>query len=359
MTLTITRLRQARTTPQADIDVAFTAIVAELTRRDFLGGLTASAALLGAAGCASNRRPTDNHPGSRTRDIATAYGTIKAPISPQRTVCVDTYTVAALLDVGYIPVGVGAGGAAQILAKYRGTYDAIKKVASADDQVDLEAIAALQPDLILGVDYSYISSLRKKLADIAPTAIFTWDSSGDWEKMVASASAAVDRSTAEGALASRYRSRTAAIRSQYAAVLKTARFDLVTAGGGQAYVWLPHSGVATVLTDAGVKLGAASTGTAVNAGRQDQAVGFKSLSYERLDALSDATAIITDAGANGRTDPDSAAMMRQPVFTRLPAAQSGNIAAFSNFFPFSYGQAIAALDELEPLLQRLQAGAGA
>ena len=39
------------------------------------------------------------------------------PANPKRVVCVDTYTVSALLDVGHTPVGVGDGGADVVLPK--------------------------------------------------------------------------------------------------------------------------------------------------------------------------------------------------------------------------------------------------
>jgi len=265
-------------------DAQFARIVDELTRRGFLGGITGTAALLGLSACAGGpaREPSAT---PTTQLIDTAYGAVAVPVNPTRVVCVDTYTVSALLDVGYTPVGAGDGGADFMLPKYRDSYDAIKKVASADQQVDVEAIAALRPDLILGVDYPYISDLRAKLGTIAPVAIFTWNTSGDWEHMAASATKAVGRTDAEADVERRYRQRAQEIRTTYAELLANSRFDLVTAGGGQAYVWLPASGAAMVLADAGVRFGGASSGVAIDAGADDLAVGFKAVSFELLGAL--------------------------------------------------------------------------
>ena len=345
--------------PDVDtIDAEFARIVAELTRRKFLGGVAGSAALLGLGACGPVRGDTSaSSSAPAVQSIDTAYGKVSVPLNPARVVCVDTYTVSALLDVGYTPVGVGDGGADFMLPEYRDAYAAIKKIASTDEQVDIEAITALHPDLILGVNYSYISDLRTKLAAIAPTAIFTWDSSGDWENMAASATAAVGRVSTEADLVSHYRKRAGEIKATYAEILASARIDLVTAGGGQAYVWLPASGVAAVLADAGVRLGAASTGASIGATADDLAVGFKAVSFELLGKLNDATAIVTTADADGKPDSDAAAMISQPVFAALPAAKARHVAAFVNFFPFSYGQALAALDELQTLLDGLRNGA--
>lgn len=340
------------------VDEEFAAIVDELTRRGLIAGGLGGAALLGLGACTDERSsaaPSSSEPTTRTID--TAYGPVQAPANPKRIVCVDTYTVSALLDVGVTPVGVGDGGADLMLAAYEPTYASIPKVASADDEISLEKIAALTPDLILGVDYPYIAKARTKLAAIAPTAIFTWDSSGDWAEMVRSAATAVGRAGQEGSLEAGYRARAAEIKKTYADVLAATTVELVTAGGGQAYVWLRGSGVAAVLTDAGVRLGSASQGPGVKATSDDQASGFKALSYEQLDVLSDATEIITLATPDGAIDPDSKAMTERPVFTRLPAAKAGHVDALVNFFPFSYGQAKAALDELAAVLDRLRTSA--
>ena len=321
-------------------------IIDELTRREFLGGATGTAALLGAAACNSSSTSSAPRPSSRTVD--TAHGKVTVPADPARIVCVDTYTVSALLDVGRTPVGVGGGAADLILPKYRRAYNAIDKVASASQQVDVEAIAALHPDLILGVDYPYIANLRAKLAKLAPVAIFTWRTSGDWASMAASASTAVGRSSQEAGLERRYRDRANGIKTRYADVLSRVRVDLVTAGGGQAYLWLPASGVATVLADAGVRFGDASAGKTASAA--DRAIGFRAISFERMDALADASVIITVAGPDGKPSADNAAMLRQPTFRTLHPA---SVSAITNFFPFSYGQALATLDELQTILAKL------
>ncbi|MGC4112274.1 MAG: ABC transporter substrate-binding protein [Nocardioides sp.] len=335
----------------SDINAGFAVIVAELTRRGLLaGGLATTALALGA--CADNDSSATTPSAPKTQTIPTAYGPVRAPAEPTRVVCVDTYTISALLDVGYTPIGVGDGGRVFMLARYGSTYDRLPKVASADDEINIEAVAALQPDLILGVNYPYIAKARSKLTSIAPTAVFTWDTSGDWRTMAAAATAAVSHASQENALQARYRERADQIKTTYADVLATTKVDLVTGGGGQAYVWLPGSGVAGVLKDAGVRLARASAGPGVHATHADQSSGFKALSYEQLDLLADATEIITLADIDGKIDPDSKALTQQATFHRLPAAQAGHVDAVVNFFPFSYGQALAALDELAHVLER-------
>lgn len=347
-------------TAPVDVDAEFARIVDELSRRGFLGGVAGAALLLGgcsAAGSAdSEASPASSAPATQT--IKTKYGDVTAPASPARVVCVDVYTVSALLDVGFTPVGVGDGALDVMQAKYDSAYQSIAKVASADDEVNVEAIVALSPDLILGVDYPYIAQVRTQLAGIAPTAIFTWDTSGDWAPMATAAATAVGRGSEGQALEAQYHQRADQIRAQYADLLSTARFDLVTAGGGQAYVWLPDSGVAGVLAAAGVQFASASKGPGVEASADDLASGFKAISYEQLSVLDDATAIIALGTPSGAMDPDSKAMTKEAVFARLPAAKAGQVSAFVNFFPFSFGQALAALEELTAALDRLEHGSG-
>jgi len=341
-----------QTGPKTGTDAAFLRIVDELTRRGFLGGLLGTAALAGVAGCGSDDRPAASSTPA-TRVVDSAYGKVAVPTQPRRVVCVDTYTISALLDVGYTPVGVGGDGADFMLARYRGSYEKLPKVATFDE-VDLEAVATLAPDLILGVDYPYIAKVRTKLAAIAPTVIFPWATSGAWVPMATAATALVGKAGPEDSLERDYHAKTAQIRSAYADVLGTTEFALVSAGGGQAYVWLPGSGVAQVLAGAGVRLDRASSGAAVDASRSDQSSGFKAISYERLGVLSDAGAIITVAAPDGGLDKDGRQLTTEPTFRGLPAARKGLVAPLVNFFPFSYGQAIAALNELTVFLDRIR-----
>jgi hypothetical protein len=56
--------------------------------------------------------------------------------------------------------------------------------------------------------------------------------------------------------------------------------------------------------------------------------------------------------AGGRVDPapESAALRDQPLVRRLPAARAGDVVPLRVFYPRSFGQGLAVLDQLEEVL---------
>jgi len=335
-----------RPTPPAYAD---NRIVNELTRRGFLGaaGLGGGAALLGLAGCSSSPRTA----AATTRQVATAFGSVDVPANPKRVVCVDTYSVNALFDIGFTPVGVGGGAEDFVLPKDRKTYTGLTKVSSAAGEIDIEAVAALHPDLIVGLNQPPIAAVRTKLAGIAPTAVFSWDNPAEWKTLVASVTTAVGRSGDETALEQRYRTRAAKLRTDHADMLPRVQWDLITGSQDQAYVWLASSDIGVVLADGGVRFASASGGKSLGSNPG----GSVPVSFERLGALDAADAIAVRAGTDGQPDATTKTLLQQPTFKALPAAKAGRVFPLKAFFPFSYGQGIALLDELDPILTRLGA----
>src|SRR5882672_6943198 len=115
-----------------------------------------------------------------------------------------------------MPVDVGGGAEDFVLPKDRKSYAGLAKVSSAAGEIDVEAVAALHPDLIIGLDQPPITAVRTKLAGVAPTAVFSWDNPAEWPKLVASVTTAVGRSGDEAALEQRYHERAAKLRTDHA-----------------------------------------------------------------------------------------------------------------------------------------------
>lgn len=114
-------------------------------------------------------------------------------------------------------------------------------------------------------------------------------------------------------------------------------------------MWLANSDVGVVLVDGGVQLASASGGKSLGA----DPGGSVPVSYERLGALATADIIAVRAGTDGQPDAMTKTLMQQPTFRALPAARAGRVFPLRRFFPFSYGQGLGLLDELDPILARL------
>jgi iron complex transport system substrate-binding protein len=147
------------------------------TRRDLLAAGLALA--LGTAACGSDERD-DAGGGSRTRSVRHALGTARVPVQPQRVAAINVIAadpvlaldVPAVALVDFLPE-VLQGPARRVPLRID------------TESVDLEALAAARPDVILTgafegeifADVSY-----ERLARIAPTVAFAFTSDYAWRE---------------------------------------------------------------------------------------------------------------------------------------------------------------------------------
>ena len=146
--------------------------------------LVAAAALVtGLAGCGSDDPAAEaaadpgTSGGAFPVSIENEFGTTEIPAEPKRVVTIGFTDQDYVLALGVTPVGV---------REYIGGYDAQQRPWAADQlagaelptvggaELDIEAIAALEPDLIVAV-YSYLSEQSEydQLAAIAPVVAQT------------------------------------------------------------------------------------------------------------------------------------------------------------------------------------------
>jgi iron complex transport system substrate-binding protein len=131
-----------------------------------------AAALIGAtalAACSSDpvSGPTDE---GGTRQITHAMGTTTVPLHPKRVVVLDTDKIDTAISLGITPVGATQLPESDTAPAYLGDLSSMKDVGEISEP-DLEAIAALQPDLILGSRFRQ-EKFYDELSAIAPT-VFT------------------------------------------------------------------------------------------------------------------------------------------------------------------------------------------
>ena len=114
---------------------------------------------------------------SATRTVATVNGEVDIPAEPQRIAA--TYYAGELAALGIRPAGTVTrllGEASPNLAAYmEGTADI------GNFPPSLEAIAALEPDLILATDFDGIE--YADYAKIAPTIVLPWSNDDVWTKL--------------------------------------------------------------------------------------------------------------------------------------------------------------------------------
>ncbi|MCS4277271.1 MULTISPECIES: ABC transporter substrate-binding protein [Mycetocola] len=107
-------------------------------------------------------------PGVFPREVKHSEGTTEIKTKPKRVVVLDTGELDDVLALGITPVGIPSTEGANSIPGY--LADKVKKATSIGtiQQPNLEAIAALKPDLILGSKLR-ADKLYPQLAQIAPT----------------------------------------------------------------------------------------------------------------------------------------------------------------------------------------------
>ncbi|MFZ2527625.1 MAG: ABC transporter substrate-binding protein [Rhodococcus sp. (in: high G+C Gram-positive bacteria)] len=124
-----------------------------------------------AAACANPSTTAEN-----TRTITDRFGTVEVPAEPQRVLTLGWQEADTALALGVHPVGTAAfpftsDGRVPWQAKlFEGDPAHIDTARSGAStiELDLEAIAALRPDLILATTFADLDTYRDQLTEIAP-----------------------------------------------------------------------------------------------------------------------------------------------------------------------------------------------
>ncbi|GLZ10946.1 ABC transporter periplasmic component [Actinomadura sp. NBRC 104425] len=143
-----------------------------------LGGLVAGAVAVGLALTACGGGDAESS--GATRVVKHAMGESKVPDKPERIVVLDTDKLDTLYSLGLTPVGSTLPDQAAGMPKYLGAGYAKVKVVGTTQEPDMEAIAALRPDLILGSKFRQ-EKFYGELSKIAPT-VFTEQVGITWKQ---------------------------------------------------------------------------------------------------------------------------------------------------------------------------------
>jgi iron complex transport system substrate-binding protein len=258
---------------------------------------------------------------SGTRTVPTAYGDVEIPTDPQRVVAASYDTPWQLMAVGVVPVGV------QDYARWIDSFaqdqqDFIAGIPTIGSfgELNFEAIAAAQPDLIVGDAYEIDQATYEQLAAIAPTAIVEGDSRGDWKAI---SSAIADAAGAGDALAEAietYDAELARITAAYpdALALPWVHVSLGDTEGEFSIQYTTGITGSIIFDELGATLAPSVPDVTPD-------YGYASYSLEAMgDLLADAEVVIHFLNADGSDNPLIAAVLASPFFDP-PAKAAGQV----------------------------------
>lgn len=143
-----------------------------LTRREFLSGLLAAGAL---TACGGRTGPAE--PSSDSRTVDSSHGQITIPANPRRVVAMHDQLVAyAVASLGFdriVAIAVRDTSDPAVAVRQFGevpkVFERLTDIGTYSEP-NLEAIAGVKPDLILGLPYE-VDPIYDQLSEIAPTVV--------------------------------------------------------------------------------------------------------------------------------------------------------------------------------------------
>ena len=322
-----------------------------LSRRHFT---TAALGLVGLAGCSASGTAADagRTDTGATRTVTTEQGSLTIPADPQRIVVLNFALAGYLFNLGLPVVGLTSedfdheprfAPAWQAEAEAAGT----SFIGWGTAGFDLEAVLALEPDLIIGGGIGYPLSLATKaydqISEIAPTVLVSGELS-TWETQFAFLAEDVfDAKDTYDELVQAYQDRLATVRDAITVPDGETAFLCFT-GDMTAYGLVETVGLPLLFKDLGFQL----------------APIFASGTYEVYGGGGDMFEMSTEQVGRDITMPnvfvlgfnadtvDVATLMKNDVYAALPAFESGH----AHDLPYwalrgDYDEALATLDEVE------------
>ncbi|NJP92224.1 iron-siderophore ABC transporter substrate-binding protein [Nonomuraea sp. FMUSA5-5] len=199
--------------------------------------------LLTLTACGTSTTTQDAGP---TRTVKHAMGETKVPMTPQRVVVLDTDKLDTMVSLGLTPVGAAQAQENQTWPEYLGASLAGTKPVGTLQQLNIEAIMALKPDLILGSKFRQ-AAFYDKLSKIAPT-VFTEKVGITWKENFLLDAEALGKKDQARQLLSAYETRAKEVGAKFSKL----QVGIVRFMPTEIRLYGPESFSGIVLGDAGI-----------------------------------------------------------------------------------------------------------
>ncbi|MDQ0340848.1 iron complex transport system substrate-binding protein [Caldalkalibacillus uzonensis] len=269
-----------------------------------------------------------------------AMGTTEIPETPERVVILTNEGTEALLAMGVKPVGA--------VQSWLGDpwYDHISdqmegvEVVGLESEVNLEAIAALQPDLIIGNKLRQ-EAIYDQLSNIAPT-VFSETLKGDWKENFAFYAKALNREEKGQEVLQAFDDRVAELSEKLGDELNK-EVSLVRFLAGTARIYYKDSFPGVILDQLGFK----------RPENQDKDEFAEEVTKERIPEMEgDILFYFTYETGDGEASSTEEDWTSDPLWQNLEVVKSGNVHKVDDAIWNTAGGVIAAnlmLDDIEEL----------
>lgn len=247
-------------------------------------------------------------PGVFPRTLTHANGQTEIAKKPERVVVLDTGELDAVLSLGITPVGIPSTEGANSIPSY--LADAVKdaKTVGTIQELNLEAVAALKPDLIIGSQLR-ADKLYPQLAQIAPT-VFSIRPGFPWKENFRLAASALGEETKAVEVLNAYQDKATALGKD---VPGDPKISLLRFLPEKIRLYGNASLIGVILKDAGLS-------RPENQNIEDLAA---EISSENLAAADSDWIFYTSYGTPEATGEKAA--LEGPIWNKLEAVKAGNV----------------------------------
>lgn len=321
-----------------------------LRRRGTALAAAVSIAMLVLAACGSDGDDAGDA-AAETRTVEADNGTIEVPADPQQVATIGNTTL-PFIDLGGEPIGVTAesdSDVERLPEDQQATYASATILAGSADEVDMEELAGLTPDLILvQVPDAEFESIEDQLEGIAPTVFFGLDT--EWKALADGIAEAGNTTDALSEQKAEFEERLAEIQEEHREIIDDASFvDVIRwASSDPGTFAIADIGCSEIARDeVGMDFPEAAEGA--------DPLAWTSLSFEQIGELSEYDVITYPVDAEGQPTEPFVPVVETNTWNALPAVSSGH--ALGVFCPGnnSYGSVLQYLESLDSALATLPA----
>ncbi|MBM7790638.1 ABC transporter substrate-binding protein [Tenggerimyces flavus] len=318
--------------------------------------LSTAALVLTACGNANNEPSatasnTASNPANATRSVKADNGTIEVPAAPQRVATIGNTTL-PFIDLGGKPVAVTAESDSDVgllPEDQQATYGSATILAASADEVDMEKLAALKPDLIMvQVPDAEFEGIAKQLETIAPTVFFGLDT--EWKALADALAQAGNVTDALSKQKAEFEKQVAQIKETYGKIIAGTSFvDVIRWESSDPGTFaIADIGCSEIARDeVGLDLPEAAGGA--------DPLAWTAMPFEQIGELKKYDVITYPVDVEGQPTKPFVPVVETNTWKALPAVNSGH--ALGVFCPGnnSYGSVIRYLDSLDSALATLSA----
>ncbi|GAB4372060.1 MAG: iron-siderophore ABC transporter substrate-binding protein [Elainellaceae cyanobacterium] len=261
---------------------------------------------------------------SSCRMVQHAMGETCVPANPQRIVALSGFAVDAVFALGMKPIGA----VTNVAGLWADQMQNVEPL-GLDDQVSLEKILALQPDLILASQWN-AESIYEQLSAIAPTVL---DDAilGEWKSSFTLHADALGKTEEAEQLMAQYQQQVQNFQAQAGESLKQTEISLVRILPEGIGLYLKNSFAGTILDETGF-----ARSPAQNKGVVGEEPFVVVISKERIEDADGDMIFVWTFGATPDIAESAQNALQQlqtdPLWLQLDAVQQGNVYEVNDYW---------------------------